>query len=52
MLKEIKEIIETENLDCTEKKFLNFYKSIDLSDLGKKLNELKPEVHTFDELYN
>jgi hypothetical protein len=47
-----KEIIDMENLNCTEEEFENFYNSIDLSEVENELNQLEPEVHTFDELYN
>lgn len=47
-----KELIERENLTCTETEFTEFLNSIDLSALETELNLLTPTIHTFDELYN
>ena len=47
-----KEIIEKENLSCTEQEFETFYNSIYLSELEAELNKLTPTIYSFDEKYN
>ena len=47
-----KEIIEKENLSCTEQEFKNFYNRIDLTALEAELNKLTPKIYSFDEKYN
>lgn len=47
-----KEIIEKEELACTELEFENFYNSIDLTKLEANLNNIIINKFTFNELYN
>ena len=47
-----KEIIEKEELVCTEIEFENFHNSIDLTDLETSLNNIVISKFTFDEKYN
>ena len=47
-----KEIIEQENLTCTEEQFEKFFNSIDLSQLKEEMSWVKVEIKTFDEKYN
>jgi hypothetical protein len=46
------EIIEKENLTCSEIEFKEYLDNLSFAEKEQELNELEPIIHSFDELYN
>jgi len=47
-----KEIIEKENLTCSEAEFKDYLDTLSFPEVEENLNELQPDIKEFTELYN